>query len=137
MAKAYTRIFERCGLETKMVQSDSGAIGGSVSHEFMVVCDSENNAGENDVFYCEKCNYSANSNHAISILPQAVTNGGFEKAEIVDTPNCKTIEELAAFLKIEPSTIVKTLVYVADKQYVMALVRGDKTVEEIKNGEKI
>ena len=132
MAKAYTRIFERCGLETKMVQSDSGAIGGSVSHEFMVVCDSENNAGENDVFYCEKCNYSANSNHAISILPQAVTDGGFEKAEIVDTPNCKTIEELAAFLKIEPSTIVKTLVYVADKQYVMALVRGDKTVEEIK-----
>ena len=49
MAKAYTRIFERCGLETKMVQSDSGAIGGSVSHEFMVVCDSENNAGENNV----------------------------------------------------------------------------------------
>ena len=132
MAKAYTRIFERCGLETKMVQSDSGAIGGSVSHEFMVVCDNENNAGENDVFYCEKCNYSANSNHAISILPEAVLDGGFEKSEIIDTPNCKTIEELATFLKIEPSTIVKTLVYVADKKYVMALVRGDKTVEEIK-----
>ena len=132
MAKAYTRIFERCGLETKMVQSDSGAIGGSVSHEFMVVCDSENNAGENDVFYCEKCDYSANSNHAISILPKAVLDGGFSKSEILDTPNCKTIEELAAFLKIEPSTIVKTLVYVADKKYVMALVRGDKSVEEIK-----
>ncbi len=132
MAKAYTRIFERCGLETKMVQSDSGAIGGSVSHEFMVVCDNENNAGENDVFYCEKCDYSANSNHAISILPKAVLDGGFSKSEILDTPNCKTIEELAAFLKIEPSTIVKTLVYVADKKYVMALVRGDKSVEEIK-----
>jgi len=132
MAKAYTRIFERCGLETKMVQSDSGAIGGSVSHEFMVVCDSENNAGENDVFYCEKCDYSANSNHAISILPKAVLDGGFSKSEIIDTPNCKTIEELASFLKIEPSTIVKTLVYVADKKYVMALVRGDKSVEEIK-----
>ena len=132
MAKAYTRIFKRCGLETKMVQSDSGAIGGSVSHEFMVVCDSENNAGENDVFYCEKCDYSANSNHAISILPKAVLDGGFSKSEIIDTPNCKTIEELASFLKIEPSTIVKTLVYVADKKYVMALVRGDKSVEEIK-----
>ena len=132
MARAYTRIFERCGLETKMVQSDSGAIGGSVSHEFMVVCDSENNAGENDVFYCEKCDYSANSNHAISVLPKAVVDGGFAKAEIIDTPNCKTIEELAQFLKIEPSAIVKTLVYVADKKYVMALVRGDKSVEEIK-----
>ncbi len=132
MARAYTRIFERCGLETKMVQSDSGAIGGSVSHEFMVVCDSENNAGENDVFYCEKCDYSANSNHAISILPKAVLDGGFSKAEIIDTPNCKTIEELATFLNIEQSTIVKTLVYVADKKYVMALVRGDKSVEEIK-----
>ncbi len=132
MAKAYTRIFERCGLETKMVQSDSGAIGGSVSHEFMVVCDNENNAGENDVFYCEKCDYSANSNHAISILPQVQIDGGFKTAEIIDTPNCKTIEELADFLKIEPSAIVKTLVYVADKKYVMSLVRGDKTIEEIK-----
>ena len=56
MAEAYKRIFERCGLETKMVQSDSGAIGGSVSHEFMVLVNdkSENNAGENDVFYCTK-----------------------------------------------------------------------------------
>ena len=132
MARAYTRIFERCGLETKMVQSDSGAIGGSVSHEFMVVCDSENNAGENDVFYCEHCDYSANSNHAVSILPEAQLDGGYTKAEIVDTPDCKSIEELSAFLKIEPSVIVKTLVYVADKKYVMALVRGDKTVEEIK-----
>ena len=132
MAAAYTRIFERCGLETKMVQSDSGAIGGSVSHEFMVVCDNENNAGENDVFYCDKCDYSANSNHAVSILPEAVTKGEYTKAEIVDTPDCKSIDELAAFLKIPPSIIVKTLVYVADKKYVMALIRGDKTVEEIK-----
>ena len=132
MARAYTRIFERCGLETKMVQSDSGAIGGSVSHEFMVVCDSENNAGENDVFYCEHCDYSANSNHAVSVLPEAQKDGGFTKPEIIDTPNCKTIEELSAFLKISPSVVVKTLVYVADKKYVMALVRGDKAVEETK-----
>lgn len=132
MAQTYTRIFKRCGLETKMVQSDSGAIGGSISHEFMVICDNENNAGENDVFYCEHCNYSANSNHAVSILPQTTTESKYTKPEIIDTPNCKTIEDLAAFLNISPAMIVKSLVYVADKKYVMALVRGDKAVEEIK-----
>src|SRR5574344_216405 len=90
MAETYKKIFERCGLETKMVQSDSGAIGGSVSHEFMVLCDNENNAGENDVFYCDKCGYSANSNHAVSILPKAKIEGDFNKKEILDTPNTKT-----------------------------------------------
>ena len=132
MAQTYTRIFKRCGLETKMVQSDSGAIGGSISHEFMVICDNENNAGENDVFYCEHCNYSANSNHAVSILPKTTTESKYTKPEIIDTPNCKTIEDLAAFLNISPAMIVKSLVYVADKKYVIALVRGDKAVEEIK-----
>lgn len=132
MADAYKRIFERCGLETKMVQSDSGAIGGSVSHEFMVLCDNENNAGENDVFYCDKCGYSANSNHAVSVLPEAKIVGDFEKAEIIDTPNTKTIEELAEFLKIVPTIILKTLVYIADGKPVMALIRGDRQVEETK-----
>ena len=79
MAKTYTRIFKRCGLETKMVQSDSGAIGGAVSHEFMVLLDNDANvnAGENDVFYCENCNYQANSNHAVSKLPVSQTSGAF------------------------------------------------------------
>ena len=128
MAQAYTRIFKRCGLNTKMVQSDSGAIGGSVSHEFMVITDTD--AGENDVFYCDTCDYSANSNHAISKLPEAKTVGDFTKAEIVDTPNTHTIEELCAFLNIPASLIVKTLVYIVDKKPVLALIRGDKQVEE-------
>lgn len=134
MAQAYRNIFERCGLETKMVQSDSGAIGGSVSHEFMVLVneDAENNAGENDVFYCEKCNYSANSNHAVSKLPKANTDGNFESCTIVDTPNKKTIDELAEFLGVPPTVICKALVYVIDGEYVLALIRGDKTVEETK-----
>lgn len=134
MAKAYTRIFERCGLETKMVQSDTGAIGGSVSHEFMVLVneESENNAGENDVFYCTKCGYSANSNHAVSILNKAETDGKFEKAEIIDTPNAHSIEELAKLLNVPSSTICKCLIYVIDGKYVAALIRGDKTVEETK-----
>ena len=132
MADAYKRIFERCGLETKMVQSDSGAIGGAVSHEFMVVCDNENNAGENDVFYCEKCDYSANSNHAVSKLPPAKIKGDFSKKEIIDTPNTKSIEELAQFLNCEQSIILKTLVYIADSEPVLALIRGDRQVEETK-----
>ena len=132
MAQAYKRIFERCGLETKMVQSDSGAIGGSVSHEFMVITDTD--AGENDVFYCNDCDYSANSNHAVSTLPEAKVDGGeyFTKAEIVDTPNTHTIEELCEFLNIPSTIILKTLVYIVDKKPVLALIRADKTVEETK-----
>lgn len=130
MTKAYKKIFERCGLETKVVRSDTGAIGGSASHEFMVIIDT--NAGENDVFYCEKCDYAANSDHAVSVLPEAAVDGGFSKAEIIDTPDTKSIEELSEFLKIPPSIILKTLVYVADKKPVLVLIRGDKTVEETK-----
>lgn len=134
MEKAYKRIFERCGLQTKMVQSDSGAIGGSVSHEFMVLVneDVENNAGENDVFYCEKCDYAANSNHAISKLPEAKTDGEFNECKIIDTPDTKSIEDLAKFLNIPETVICKSLVYVVDKDYVVALIRGDKAVEETK-----
>ena len=132
MAQAYKKIFERCGLETKMVQSDSGAIGGSVSHEFMVITDTD--AGENDVFYCNECDYSANSNHAISKLPTAVTDGKdyFSKKEILDTPSTHSIEELSAFLKIPSTLILKSLVYIVDKTPVLALIRADKTVEETK-----
>lgn len=130
MAKAYTRIFKRCGLNTKMVQSDSGAIGGSVSHEFMVITDTD--AGENDVFYCDDCDYSANSNHAVSRLPGVNIIGSWSSPNIVDTPNTHSIEELCEFLNIPASLIVKTLVYIVDKKPVLALIRGDKQVEETK-----
>lgn len=132
MAKAYKKIFERCGLETKMVQSDSGAIGGSVSHEFMVITDTD--AGENDVFYCNECDYSANSNHAVSKLPEAVVDGKdyFKETKIIDTPNTHSIEELSAFLNIPSTLILKSLVYIIDKKPVIALIRADKAVEETK-----
>lgn len=132
MAQAYKRIFERCGLETKMVQSDSGAIGGSVSHEFMVITDTE--AGENDVFYCNLCDYSANSNHAVSNLPDAVIDGKnyFGETKVLDTPNTHSIEELSELLKIPSTLILKSLVYIIDKKPVIALIRADKAVEETK-----
>ena len=129
MWEAYTRIFKRCGLETKAVQSDSGAIGGSVSHEFMVITDQD--SGENDVFYCE-CDYAANSNHAVSKLPEAKIVGDWNEAKIVDTPNTHSIEELTEFLNIPSTLIVKTLVYIVDKAPVLALIRADRAVEETK-----
>ncbi|MCM1339532.1 MAG: proline--tRNA ligase [Muribaculaceae bacterium] len=132
MWQAYTNIFNRCGLETKSVQSDSGAIGGSVSHEFMVITDTD--AGENDVFYCDDCDYAANSNHAVSNLPEAVVDGGkyFTECKVIDTPSTHTIEELSEFLNIPSSIILKSLVYIVDKKPVVALIRADKTVEETK-----
>ncbi len=138
MAKAYYKIFERCGLETKAVQSDSGAIGGAVSHEYMVLIDdNENNAGENDVFFCKNksCGYAANANHAVSVLESAEVDGakfGFNGFKKVDTPDTTTIEELAAFLKIPATVILKSMIYVADNKIVMALIRADKTFEETK-----
>ena len=132
MAQAYRNIFKRCGLDTKMVQSDSGAIGGSVSHEFMVITDTD--AGENDVFYCDDCDYSANSNHAVSKLPPAVVDGKeyFAKNEVIDTPNAHSIIELSELLKIPSTLILKSLVYIVDKKPVIALIRADKTIEETK-----
>ena len=130
MWNAYTNIFKRCGLDTKAVQSDSGAIGGSVSHEFMVITDTD--AGENDVFYCDDCDYSANSNHAVSNLPDANVTGNWQSAEIIDTPNVGSIEELSKFLNCPQTVICKALVYIVDKAPVIALIRGDKTVEETK-----
>ena len=132
MAQAYRNIFKRCGLETKMVQSDSGAIGGNVSHEFMVITTTD--AGENDVFYCDDCDYAANSNHAVSNLPEAVIDGKeyFKETKVVDTPNTHSIEELSEFLKIPSTLILKSLVYIIDKNPVLALIRADKAVEETK-----
>ena len=133
MAQTYTNIFNRCGLETKAVQSDSGAIGGAVSHEYMVLTDTA--VGENDVFYCDSCDYSANSNHAISILPVQETNGadyGYNEEKTVDTPNVKTIEDLSKFLKINENCILKAVAYIADSKPAIAMIRGDKEIEETK-----
>lgn len=138
MADAYYRIFERCGLETKAVQSDSGAIGGAVSHEYMVLIDdTENNAGENDVFFCKNknCGYAANANHAVSVIESAEVDGakfGFNELKKVDTPNTTTIEELEKFLNVPSTVILKSMIYIADKKPVMALIRADKTFEETK-----
>ncbi|HEY9745693.1 MAG TPA: proline--tRNA ligase [Oculatellaceae cyanobacterium] len=136
MADTYTRIFERCGLETRMVRSDSGAIGGSVSHEYMVltrIAEGEQESGENDVFFCNHCDYAANAERAESILPESTAASVYEKTEIIDTPGATTIESLHQEFRMHPELILKSLVYIADeKTPVMALIRGDLDVEEVK-----
>lgn len=136
MAAAYTRIFDRCGLETRMVRSDSGAIGGSVSHEYMVltnIAPGEQESGENDVFYCNHCDYAANAERAESVLLDSKEVSAYSKTEIVETPGATSLEIMHSQFKMHPELILKSLVYIADnKTPVMVLIRGDFDVEEIK-----
>lgn len=128
MYDAYTRIFSRCGLTFRAVEADSGAIGGSGSHEFMVIAES----GEAGIVYCGNCDYAANDEkaelHPLDIpaedkLPLA------EKA----TPGMKTIADVSQFLGVTPEKTIKTLAYRTDTgALVLALVRGDHEVNEIK-----
>ena len=136
MAQTYTRIFERCGLETRMVRSDSGAIGGSVSHEYMVltrIAEGEQESGENDVFYCDRCDYAANVERAESILSVSKEVSSYSKTEIVETPGAISLEIMHREFKMHPELILKSLIYIADeKTPVMALIRGDYDIEEVK-----
>lgn len=147
IAEAYYRIFERCGLKTVMVESDSGAIGGSVSHEFMWLTghqSDEQQSGENDVVFTEETNeqgrplYAANIEKAEAI-PQPLSVDGAEAfaqyagPTEIDTPEVDSIEKLSGFLNCQPEHICKTLVYVADDVLLTAvLLRGDYEVEELK-----
>jgi len=136
MAQTYSTIFDRCGLETRQVRSDSGAIGGSVSHEYMVltrIAEGEQESGENDVFFCTNCDYAANAERAESIMAASEAKSEFSKTEIIDTPYATSIEIMHKKFKMHPELILKSLVYIADeKTPVMALIRGDLDVQEVK-----
>ena len=103
----------------------------------VLIDDTENNAGENDVFFCKNksCGYAANANHAVSVLEPAEVDGakfGFTELKKVDTPDTTSIEELEKFLNVPATVILKSMIYIADKKPVMALIRADKTFEETK-----
>ena len=136
MSEAYTKIFDRCGLETRAVRSDSGAIGGSVSHEYMVltrIAEGEQESGENDVFYCESCDYAANVERAEAVLAASNETSPYDKTEVMHTPGATTLEIMHREFKMHPELILKSLIYVADeKTPYMALIRGDYDVEETK-----
>lgn len=126
MFDAYQRIFSRCGLDFRAVEADSGPIGGSFSHEFMVLA----NSGEDRIVSCPAGDYAANIERARAILPQnkqtATTKLG--KRQKVATPNMKTIGEVSGFLGCSPSELVKTLVIKTDDGVVLALIGGDHEI---------
>jgi len=127
MYAAYQKIFRRCGLDFRVVEADTGAIGGSRSHEFQVLAGS----GEDTLVACSKCEYGANTEQAEVLAPEGPGISGEGELERVDTPGVKTIDDVAAYLKVTPAAIVKTLVYVADGTPIAVLVRGDHAVNEV------
>jgi prolyl-tRNA synthetase len=128
MYDAYKRIFERCGLKFKVVEADSGPIGGSYSHEFMVLADT----GEDLVVSCHSCDYAANLEKAEVPLDLQAPGAPVGDHELVATPGVRTVQEVAAFLKITPMEIVKTLIYETERGPVAILIRGDHEVNEVK-----
>jgi len=129
MYDAYTRIFRRCGLKFRAVEADSGSIGGSYSHEFMVLADT----GEDEIVNCTACAYAANLEKAeVKGDPPRTERPRPESLEEVNTPDVRTIDELTTFLSVQPDRIVKTLIFSADGNVVAALIRGDHEVNEVK-----
>jgi prolyl-tRNA synthetase len=128
MYEAYRRVFSRLGLRYRVVEADSGAIGGSFSHEFMVLAAT----GEDTVISCTACEYAANIERAEVRAPEGRDASPPPAKEEVFTPAQHTVGELAEFLKIEPKAIVKTMLFDVDGKPVAALVRGDHELNEIK-----
>ena len=127
MHEAYVRIFNRCGLDAKCVAADSGAIGGSNSAEFMV----KSEVGEDDVVFCSHCDYAANIEKA-ECVAEASEKEELKEMNKVETPNVKTIEELAKFFNVTEKKLVKTLIFNVDGKIVGVCVRGDREVNEVK-----
>jgi prolyl-tRNA synthetase len=132
MFQAYKRVFSRCGLRFRAVEADTGAIGGSQSHEFQVLAES----GEDAIVSCSKCDYAANVQKAeIRARRPAARDLSVPSPELqkVSTPGKKTVVEVAEYLKLPPEKFIKTLVYKTDgDELVAAFVRGDHEINELK-----
>lgn len=127
MYDAYTRIFTRCGLHFRPVIADTGAIGGSGSHEFEVIAD----AGEADIVYCTSCDFAANVE---AVQPKAVSQHihNDKEKELVSTPGQHTIEMVCEYLHAPVSQSIKAVLYRLDDKVVLAMVRGDHEVNEVR-----
>ncbi len=128
MRRAYRAIFDRLGLKYSMVEADSGAIGGSYSHEFMVLAAT----GEDDIVSCAQCDYAANLEKAAAAAPAGDPATPSRALEAVNTPGTHTVQQVAEFLEVQPNQVAKTLIYLADGQPVAAVVRGDRELNEVK-----
>jgi len=132
MIEAYTSIFARCGLKFKAVEAETGLIGGTFSHEFMVLA----STGEETIVTCTHCSYAANIEKAefqrkvkSSQTRDEANQKPIQKAL---TPEKRTVEEVTQFLNVSPQDLVKTLIFESDKGCVAALVRGDHEISEKK-----
>ena len=128
MYDAYCRIYDRCGLPYIVVEAESGAIGGDVSHEFMVATD----AGEDMLVETADSSYAANVERAeVAPLPDPGCNHQ-DRLEEVHTPSLSSVEQVSRFLKCRPSDLIKTMIFEAGGEPLVALVRGDHEVNEAK-----
>ncbi|KTC65637.1 prolyl-tRNA synthase (plasmid) [Legionella adelaidensis] len=129
MYQAYCRIFDRLGLKYRAVEADTGAIGGSASHEFQVLADS----GEDIIFYSDSSNYAANVEQAICLKPERTKSDISASMQEVSTPGVKTISEVAQFLNVEPAETIKTLIVEGKEHPLVALIlKGDDELNEVK-----
>ena len=131
MEDAYRRVFSRCGLSFAQVEADTGNIGGSESHEFMVLA----STGEDVVLTCPGCGYGANVEKAETGTLEPAPPWPLEvpdEPRSVDTPDLRTVDEVAEFLEISPAHLIKTLIFETDQEFVAVLVRGDLEVNEVK-----
>jgi prolyl-tRNA synthetase len=128
MHDAYMSIFKRCGFRFGVVEADSGQIGGSFSHEFMVLAET----GEDTIISCDTCDYAANLERAEVGIVEKTTGKGKGRFKRVPTPGMKKVEDVAAFLGITADKLVKTMIYNSDKGIIGVLVRGDREINETK-----
>jgi prolyl-tRNA synthetase len=128
MYNAYLNIFRRCGFSFRPVEADTGQIGGSFSHEFMVLADT----GEDIIISCDACDYAANMEKAEAgsrDTPAAEKKGNYKR---VETPGKRRVEEVAGFLGVPPEKLLKTMIYNTDKGVIGVLIRGDREINETK-----
>jgi prolyl-tRNA synthetase len=128
MYRAYSNIFSRLGLNFRAVIADAGSIGGKGTHEFMVLSE----IGEDTIAYSDSSDYAANIEMAEVVVEYTTPDTPMKDIEKVATPDQKTIEEVSAFLNVEPANVIKTLVFNIDEELVVVLARGDHEINDIK-----
>ena len=128
MVGAYSKVFTRLGLKFRAVAADTGAIGGSGSHEFHVLADS----GEDAIAFCPTSDYAANVELAEAVAPATAAAAATAALQEVATPGKKTIEDVSAFLGVPPAKVLKAIAVMRDDQLVVVLLRGDHQLNEIK-----
>ncbi|MFB7155326.1 proline--tRNA ligase [Lysinibacillus sp. NPDC056232] len=128
MYRAYSNIFSRLGLNYRAVIADAGSIGGKGTHEFMVLSE----IGEDTIAYSDTSDYAANIEMAEVLVDYQPSDAALKDIEKVETPDQKTIEEVSAFLNVDPSNVIKSLVFDVDGELVVVLARGDHEINDIK-----